>query len=244
LPGTIHSVAEEIEKAGGKALACVVDIRNVEQIQEAVDRGVAKFGGIDIVVNNASAISLTGTAQTSDKVYDLMHNINTRGTYMTTKTCLPHLLKSSNPHVLMLSPPINLNPKWFKNHAAYTIAKYGMSLCVLGMAEEFRKDGIAVNALWPLTSIATSAVKNILGGDELMQSSRTPEILSDCAHIILTSDSKTVTGNFFIDEELLRKKGVTNFDKYLVNPANKDKLFIDFFLDKEHIQRIRSAVPE
>jgi citronellol/citronellal dehydrogenase len=193
-------------------------------VKQTVDR----FGGIDILVNNASAISLTGTLDTPMKRFDLMFGVNVRGTYATTQACLPELLKAKNPHVLTLSPPLNMKPKWFQNHVAYTMAKYGMSMCVLGMAEEFREQGVAFNALWPRTTIATAAV-NMLGGQEMMEASRTPEIMSDAAHAILTRDSRACTGNFFIDEDLLRESGVTDFEKYNVKPGTQP--LPDFFLD-------------
>jgi len=238
LPGTIFEAASAIEKAGGKALAVQCDIRDVDQIEAAVNKGVAAFGGIDILVNNASAINLLGTLQLPVKSYDLMHSINTRGTYMTTRACLPHLLKSKNPHVLNLSPPLSMSPKWFKNHTAYTMAKYGMSMCVLGMAAEFSAQGVGVNALWPKTAIATAAVKNLLGGDDMVQRSRTPEIMADAAWAILTRESKKCTGNFFVDEEVLTSEGVKNFDKYLVNPKYKDSLVLDFFLENPGSQEV------
>ncbi|MBM7118486.1 SDR family oxidoreductase [Archangium primigenium] len=228
LPGTIHSAAEEIEKAGGKALPLMVDIRHDDQVQAAVKQAVERFGGIDILVNNASAISLTGTLQTPMKKFDLMFGVNVRGTYATTQACLPELLKGKNPHVLTLSPPLNMKPKWFENHVAYTMAKYGMSMCVLGMAEEFRSQGVAFNALWPRTTIATAAV-NMLGGQDMMEASRTPDIMADAAYAILTRDSRSCTGNFFLDEDLLREGGETNFDKYLVKPGTQP--LPDFFLD-------------
>ncbi|WP_434387946.1 SDR family oxidoreductase [Melittangium boletus] len=228
LPGTIHSAAEEIEKAGGKALPLMVDIRHDDQVQAAVKQAVERFGGIDILVNNASAISLTGTLQTPLKKFDLMFGVNVRGTYATTQACLPELLKGKNPHVLTLSPPLNMKPKWFENHVAYTMAKYGMSMCVLGMAEEFRSQGVAFNALWPRTTIATAAV-NMLGGQDMMEASRTPDIMADAAYAILTRDSRSCTGNFFLDEDLLREGGETNFDKYLVKPGTQP--LPDFFLD-------------
>lgn len=229
LPGTIYTAAEELEAAGAKALPILCDIRFEEQIVEAVKQTVEKFGGIDICINNASAISLTPTMHTPMKRYDLMNQVNARGTYATTQACIPHLLKADNPHVLMNSPPLNMAPKWFGNHVAYTIAKYGMSMCVLGMAEEFRSDGIAVNALWPRTSIATAAVRNLLGGEELVKQSRKPEIMADAAYAILTKNSREVTGNFFIDDEVLAKEGVTDFKQYSVDPSVEP--FIDFFLD-------------
>lgn len=228
LPGTIYTSAAEIEKAGGKALPLVVDIRDEENVVDAVNKTVETFGGIDICINNASAISMTGTLDTDMKRYDLMHHINTRGTYMVSKYCLPHLLKADNPHILNLSPPLDMAPKWFGPHVAYTMAKFGMSMCVLGMAEEFKNRGVAVNALWPRTTIATAAVRNILGGDDMISGSRTPEILSDAAHVILTKPSREFTGNFCIDDTLLAENGVTDFDKYRVDPS-KD-LFPDFFV--------------
>ena len=187
LPGTIYSAAEEIEEVGGKALPVICDIRDEKMVEEAVASGVEKFGGIDICVNNASAISLTPTLQTPMHRFDLMHQINTRGTFLVSKTCLPHLLESDNPHILNLSPPLDMVEKWFKNHVAYTMAKFGMSMCVLGMAGEFRDKGIAVNALWPRTAIATAAIKNLLGGDDMVKRSRKPEIMADAAHFIVTT---------------------------------------------------------
>ena len=228
LPGTIYTAAEEMEAAGGQALPVVMDVRFEEQVQAAVDAAVERFGGIDIVVNNASAISLTPTPLTSMKRYDLMHGVNVRGTFLTSKTALPHLLKAENPHILNLSPPLNMEERWFENHVAYTMSKFGMSMCVLGMAGEFRAQGVAVNALWPRTVIATSAVKNLLGGDAVMQVSRGPEIVADAAHWILTQPSKEVTGNFFVDEDLLREAGVTDFEHYSLVPGAE--LAPDFFL--------------
>ncbi len=228
LAGTIHTAAEEIVAAGGKALACQVDIRFEDQIRQAVGQAVATFGGIDILVNNASAISLTGTLATPMKRFDLMHQVNARGTFACSQACLPHLLKSANPHILNISPPLNLSPRWFAPHAAYTIAKYGMSLCVLGMAEEFREQGVAVNALWPRTVIATAAVMNLLGGEEVIRRSRKPEIMADAAHAVLTRPSRDCTGNFFIDEDVLTAAGITNFDQYAVTPGSE--LFPDLFL--------------
>uniref|UniRef100_A0A8P4KEG9 Hydroxysteroid dehydrogenase-like protein 2 n=1 Tax=Dicentrarchus labrax TaxID=13489 RepID=A0A8P4KEG9_DICLA len=226
LPGTIYSAAEEVEAAGGKALACIVDIRDEQQIGEAVQKAVDKFGGIDILVNNASAISLTGTLETPMKKVDLMLGINLRGTYLTSKMVLPHLLKGHNPHILNLSPPLNLNPVWFKNHTAYTMAKYGMSMCVLGMAEEFRGQ-IAVNALWPKTAIQTAAM-DMLGGDGIGKQCRTTDIIADAAYAIL-SRSKDYTGHFLVDEDVLKEQGVQNFDQYAVQPGHP--LLPDFFLD-------------
>lgn len=229
LPGTIYTAAEEIEAAGGKALPIVCDIRDEEQVEAAVEQAVEAFGGIDICVNNASAIQLTGTLETQMKRFDLMHQINTRGTYLVSQKCLPHLKKGDNPHVLNLSPPLDLSAKWFAPHVAYTMAKYGMSLCVLGMAEEFRKDGIACNALWPRTTIATAAVRNLLGGEDMVNASRTPEIMGDAAYVILTRDSREFTGNFCIDDEILYEAGERDFTKYKVNPDAK-KLMSDFFV--------------
>ena len=228
LPGTIHTAAAEIEAAGGKALACVVDVRSEDQIQQAVAQAVATFGGIDILVNNASAISLTGTLATPMKRFDLMHQVNTRGSFACSQACLPQLLKSSNPHILNLAPPWNLHPRWFAPHVAYTLAKYGMSLCVLGMAEEFRAQGVAVNALWPRTVIATAAVMNLLGGEVVVRQSRKPEIMADAAHAILTRPSRECTGNFFIDDAVLAAAGVTDFDQYAVTPGSN--LIPDFFV--------------
>jgi citronellol/citronellal dehydrogenase len=229
LEGTIHTAAKEIQDAGGIALPIVCDIRDDEQVQRAVDQTVSKFGGIDICVNNASAISLTNTEATDMKRFDLMMGINTRGTFLVSKTCLPHLKKSANPHILMMSPPLDMHPKWFGGHVAYTIAKYGMSLCVLGMAEEFRQDGVAVNALWPRTTIATAAIKNVLGGGKLMRMSRTAEILADAAHLIFSQPAKTFTGNFLIDDTFLHDAGgITDFEGYRVDKAMP--LAPDFFV--------------
>ena len=229
LPGTIYSAAEEIEAAGGKAVPVVCDIRDEAAVQAAVAAGVEKFGGIDICVNNASAISLTPTLQTPMHRYDLMHQINTRGTFLVSKTCLPHLLESDNPHILNLSPPLNMLEKWFRNHVAYTMAKFGMSMCVLGMAGEFREKGVAVNALWPRTTIATAAVKNLLGGDEMIKRSRKPEIMADAAHYILTRPSREFTGNFCIDDEVMESAGVTDLTPYAVDPSLD--LMPDFFVE-------------
>jgi citronellol/citronellal dehydrogenase len=227
LPGTIHATAAEIEAAGGTALALEVDIRDETLIATAVAQAVDRFGGIDILVNNASAISLTGTLDTPMKRFDLMMGVNTRGTFATSQACIPHLKRAANPHILMLSPPLNLNPKWFKNHTAYTIAKYGMSLCVLGLSAEFAGDGIAVNALWPRTLISTAALAMIPGVNPDM--GRKPEILADAAHAILTRDSRNCTGNFFIDDEVLAEAGITDLDAYAVKPGTP--LLPDLFLD-------------
>lgn len=228
LPGTVFSAVEDIEKAGGKGLACIADIRFEDQVQAAVDATVKEFGGIDILVNDASAISLTSTDQTTMKRFDLMFSVNVRGTFLCSKLCLPYLREGNNAHILNLSPPLNMDPKWFKNHVAYTMSKYGMSMCVFGMAEEFKKDKIAVNALWPRTAIATSAVKNLLGGEQAVNHSRTPEIVADAAHEILTKTSEECTGNFFIDDEVLMEAGMSDLSKYSVVPGAK--LMPDFFL--------------
>ena len=231
LPGTIYTAADEIRSAGGQALPLVVDIRYEEMVQEAINKTVIEFGGIDILINNASAISLTGTEATSMKRYDLMHSVNTRGTFLCSKLSLPHLRQAENPHVLNLSPPLNMEARWFGPHVAYTMAKYGMSLCVLGMAEEFKREGIAFNALWPRTAIDTSAVRNLLGGDDMARRSRTPEILADAAYEILNRPSKTCSGNFFIDDEVLREAGVTDFKQYQVDPdLDESELVPDFFV--------------
>ena len=232
LPGTIYTAANEVIESGGKALPIVCDIRDEEQVRQAVNSGVEEFGGIDICVNNASAIQLTNTLQTDMKRYDLMHQVNSRGTFLVSKACLPHLLKSDNPHILNLSPPLDMNPKWFGPHAAYTMAKYGMSLCVLGMAEEFKEQGVAVNALWPRTAIATAAIKNALGGDAIMNISRFPEIMGDAAYTILTKPSKEFTGNFCIDDTVLADNGVTDFSVYADVPF--DQLAPDFFVPEDN----------
>lgn len=234
LPGTIYTAAEEIKAAGGKALAILCDVRFEDQVEAAVAQAVARFGGIDICINNASAISLTPTDATEMKRFDLMFGINARGTFLVTKTCLPHLRKAENPHVLMLSPPLDMQAKWFRDHVAYSIAKFGMSLCVLGMAEEFRADGIAVNALWPRTAIATAAVKNVLGGDRLVAMSRTPDIVADAAHLILTKPSREFTGRFLIDDTLLYEEGgVTDFEGYRVDASHP--LVADFFVPDDSV---------
>lgn len=229
LEGTIFSAAEEIEASGGKALALACDIRDEDQVKSAVEKAADTFGGVDILINNASAISLTPTEKTEMSRYDLMHHINTRGTFLVSKTCIPYLKKADNPHILMMSPPLDMSAKWFAPHVAYSIAKYGMSLCVLGMAKEFEKDGIAVNALWPRTAIATAAVKNVLGGDRLMRMSRTPKIVADAAHLMLTQPAREFTGQFIIDDTLLSEKGgVTDFESYRVDPSQP--LVADFFV--------------
>ena len=228
LPGTIYRAAKEIEDAGGRALPIVCDIRNDDQVASAVEQTVAKFGGIDICVNNASAIQLTGTLQTDMKRFDLMHQINARGTYLVSKTCIPHLKHATNPHVLMLSPPLDMSPRWFANHTAYTMAKFGMSMCVLGMAAEFADEGIAFNALWPRTGIATAAIRNALAGDEGMLRCRTPDILADAAYMIFNKRAKDFTGNFLIDNTFLAANGVTDFDQYRVDASKS--LMPDFFV--------------
>jgi citronellol/citronellal dehydrogenase len=231
LPGTIFSAKEEIEAAGGKALACVVDVRDESQIRNAVGQAVSTFGGIDILVNNASAISLTGTLETPMKRYDLMHSINARGTFACSQACIPYLAKAKNPHILNISPPLNMLARWFAPNVAYTMAKFGMSMCVLGMAEELKPKGIAVNALWPRTVIATAAVQNLLGGDDTVRASRKPEIMADAAHIILTKPSSQFTGHFAVDEDVLRASGVSDFSRYAFTPGMEDKeLVVDFFL--------------
>ncbi|MBV70565.1 MAG: short chain dehydrogenase [Myxococcales bacterium] len=228
LPGTIYTAAEEIEAAGGKALPLVLDVRHEENVEAAVAQAVEHFGGIDICINNASAIFLAGTTQTPMKRFDLMHQVNVRGTYLTSRACIPHLKKADNPHILNLSPPLNFEERWFAPHLAYSMAKYGMSLCVLGMAGEFRRDGIGVNALWPKTTIATAAIQNLLGGDDMMKSSRKPGIMADAAHAVLTRNASETTGQYFIDEEVLREDGVTDFEGYAVVPGSP--LTPDFFL--------------
>jgi len=227
LPGTIHTAAAEIEAAGGRALALICDIRHEDQVDAAVVATVERFGGIDILVNNASAISLTGTLETPMKRFDLMFGVDVRGTFLCSQKCLPHLLAAANPHILNLAPPLNLDPKWFAGHVAYTMAKYGMSMCVLGMAEEFRDRGVAVNALWPRTAIATAAIA-MIGGEPMLRHSRKPEILADAAHWILTRPARETTGNFFVDDEVLARAGVLDLDRYAV--ASGAELVADLFL--------------
>jgi citronellol/citronellal dehydrogenase len=230
LEGTIYTAAEAIEKAGGQALPIVGDIRDDEQVAAAVTQTVERFGGIDICVNNASAINLAGTEALEPKRYDLMQDINTRGTFVVSRACVPHLKNADNPHVLTLSPPLSLDPKWFKNHVGYTLSKFGMSMCTLGMAEEFRDDGIAFNALWPRTLVATAAVQNLLGGDAAMKGSRKPEIMSDAAHAILTRPSRETTGNFFLAEDVLAEEGVTDFSAYSYGGSDAE-LITDLFVE-------------
>ncbi|RYG52561.1 MAG: NAD(P)-dependent oxidoreductase [Chitinophagaceae bacterium] len=229
LAGTIFSTAAEVESLGGQALAVQCDIRSEEQIREVVDRGVEKFGGIDVLINNASAISLTPTEQTEAKRFDLMHDINVRGTFLVTKACIPHLKKSDNAHILTLSPPVNLDPKWLKGYIAYTLSKYNMSLMTLGWAAELKSFNIAANALWPKTTIDTAAVRNLLGGETLAKMSRIPEILADAAFIILSKPAASCTGNCFIDEDLFAAEGITDLSKYAVVPGGK--LYKDLFID-------------
>ncbi len=234
LPGTIYTAAEEIVEAGGEALPLICDIRDEDNVRDVVNQTVEHFGGIDICINNASAIQLTNTMDTEMKRYDLMHQINGRGTYMVSRYCLPHLLKAENPHILNLSPPLDMSAKWFAGHTAYTMAKYTMSMCVLGMAEEFKDRGVAVNALWPRTAIQTAAVQNHLGGDAVMKISRTVEIMADAAYEILTKDSKSYSGNFCIDDLVLYEAGVRDFSKYAQAPFGE--LMPDFFVpDDTHL---------
>lgn len=240
LPGTIYTAVEEIEQAGGKGLPVLCDIRDEAQVGEAVRKTVETFGGIDICVNNASAISLTGTLQTDMKRYDLMNQINTRGTFLVSKTCIPHLKKATNPHILNLAPPLDMKAKWFKNHVAYTIAKFGMSMCTLGMSAEFARDGIAVNSLWPLTAIDTAAVRNLLGGEQVASQSRLPDILADAAYAIFNRPSRECTGNFFIDEEVMREEGITDLSAYA--PGAKGALAADFFVPDEAFERSDTEV--
>lgn len=229
LGGTIYSAAEEVEAAGGKALAVQVDIRDEAQIAAAVQQAVDKFGGIDVVINNASAISLTNTEKTEAKRFDLMQSINVRGTFLVVKHCLPWLKKGNNPHIITLSPPISLKPKWMGGHIAYTLTKYNMSMLALGWAAEFKNDGIASNALWPKTTIDTAAVRNLLGGEALAKMSRTPEIIADSVYYILSKTGLAYTGNTFIDEEVLAKEGISNLDQYAVMPGGQ--LYPDLFVD-------------
>jgi len=231
LPGTIHTAAADVEKAGGQALAVATDIRDEAQVEAAITAAAARFGGIDILINNASAISLTGTMATPMKRFDLMHQVNTRGTYLCTQKAVPHLAKSSNPHVLNISPPLHstLTPRWFGPHVAYTMAKYGMSLCALGMAEEFRPLGVAVNALWPRTAIDTEAIR-LIAGQQARLKTRRPRIVADAAHWILTQPSRKLTGRFFLDDEVLRNAGVTDFSGYRQPQTREEDLMPDFFL--------------
>ena len=233
LEGTIYSAAEAIEAAGGRALPLVVDVREEEGVRAAIDKTVETFGGLDILVNNASAIQLTPTTQTDVKRFDLMHQINARGTWMVSKYAIPHLAKAANPHILTLSPPLDMQEKWFAPHVAYSMAKFGMSLVVLGLAGELRQQGIAVNALWPRTTIATAAVKNLLGGEALMKASRTPAIVADAAYLVFNKPARQFTGQFLIDDTFLASEGVTDFDRYRVDPAQR--LFVDFFVPDDSL---------
>ncbi|MBT5795831.1 MAG: NAD(P)-dependent oxidoreductase [Porticoccaceae bacterium] len=231
LSGTIYTAADEIREAGGQALPLLVDVRYEDQVEAAMEKAAAEFGGIDILVNNASAINLAGTESVSMKGYDLMHTVNTRGTFLCSQKAVPYLRKSDNPHVLNLSPPLNMEIRWFQNHVAYSMAKYGMSMCVLGMGSEFKRDGIAFNALWPRTAIATAAVANHLGGDMMMVRSRTVDIMADAAHIILTRNSREFTGNFYVDDDVLASEGITDLNHYQVDTALDIKeLLPDFFV--------------
>ncbi|MCS5593204.1 MAG: NAD(P)-dependent oxidoreductase [Porticoccaceae bacterium] len=231
LSGTIYTAADEIREAGGQALPLLVDVRYEDQVEAAMGKAAAEFGGIDILVNNASAINLAGTELVSMKGYDLMHTINTRGTFLCSQKAVPYLRKSDNPHVLNLSPPLNMEIRWFQNHVAYSMAKYGMSMCVLGMSSEFKRDGIAFNALWPRTAIATAAVANHLGGDMMMVRSRTVDIMADAAHIVLTRNSREFTGNFYVDDDVLASEGITDLNHYQVDPAlDITELLPDFFI--------------
>lgn len=231
LPGTIYSAAEEIREAGGSALPLLVDVRDENLVEEAMKQTAETFGGIDVLVNNASAINLSATESLAMKTYDLMHNINTRGTFLCSKMAMPYLRKSTNAHVLNISPPLNMETRWFQNHVAYSMAKFGMSMCVLGMSEEFARAGVAFNALWPRTTIATSAVANIVGGDPVIRRSRTPEIMADAAHAILVRNSREFSGHFYIDDQVLADAGVSDFSKYRVDPdATEADLFPDFFV--------------
>jgi citronellol/citronellal dehydrogenase len=228
LPGTIHSVAQEVEAAGGRALAIQLDVREADGVAAAVKSAVKAFGSIDCLVNNASAIALTGTLETPVKRLDLMLAVNLRGTFVCSQACIPHLRKAANPHILTLSPPLNMHPRWFQGHVAYTMAKYGMSMCTLGMAEELRADGIAVNSLWPRTTIATAAIE-VNFPEAILRASRRPAIMADAAHVILNRDSRRATGNFYVDETVLREEGVTEFEQYAVSPGTP--LYTDLFLD-------------
>ena len=240
LPGTIHTAARAIEEAGGRPLPLTLDVRDEAAVATAVEKAAATFGGIDILVNNASAISLTGTLETPVRIYDRMMTVNARGTFVCSQACLPHLKRSANPHILNLSPPLNLDARWFAPHVAYTMAKYGMSLCVLGMAREFAADGIAVNALWPRTAIATAAIEFAIGSQEMLRFCRKPEIVADAAYAILTRASRELTGQFLIDDEVLAAAGVTDFERYQVEPGAP--LALDFFLDDKgpYIKRVVS----
>lgn len=231
LPGTIYTAADAIEQAGGRALAMPMDLRDESQVRAAVKAAVAAFGGIDVLVNNASAIYLTGTLETPIRRFDLVHGVNARGTYLASQHCLPHLFQSANPHILTIAPPLQVGARWFAKHLAYTMAKYGMSLCVYGMAEEFRDRGVAVNALWPRTAIDTAAISHIAGEETRRRRTRRVEIMADAAHAVLTRPSRECTGRFFIDDEVLREAGVTDLGRYLQDGASEEDMMPDFFLD-------------
>lgn len=240
LEGTIHTAAAEIEAVGGKALGVVCDIREEANVKKAVDAAVDRFGGIDICINNASAISLTPTSATPMKRYDLMNQVNARGTFLVSQTCLPHLMKGNNPHIMNIAPPLDMHPKWFKNHTAYTMAKYGMSMCTLGMAEEFRGK-VAVNSLWPMTSIDTAAVRNVLGGDSMAKMSRVPQIMADAAYVVLNQDASKYTGQFIIDEFILAETGTTDFAQYQ-QPGYDGPLMADFFVPQDWLEKSVSNI--
>ena len=243
LEGTIYSAAKDIESAGGKALPLLCDIRDEAAVDKAVAACIDKFGGIDICINNASAVSPTPVTATPMKRYDLMNDVNARGTFMLSQKCYPHLKKSSNPHIVNIAPPLDMDKRWFKNHTAYTMAKYGMSMCTLGMAEEFRKDGIGVNSLWPMTSIDTAAVRNILGGDSMAKMSRTPAIMADAAYVLLNQDAREFTGQFVIDEFILKDTGTTDFKQYN-QPSYDGPLAADFFIPSDWVAKSASNVME
>ena len=243
LEGTIYSAAKDIESAGGKALPLLCDIRDQAAVDKAVAACIDKFGGIDICINNASAVSPTPVTATPMKRYDLMNDVNARGTFMLSQKCYPHLKKSSNPHIVNIAPPLDMDKRWFKNHTAYTMAKYGMSMCTLGMAEEFRKDGIGVNSLWPMTSIDTAAIRNILGGDSMAKMSRTPAIMADAAYVLLNQDAREFTGQFVIDEFILKDTGTTDFKKYN-QPGYDGPLAADFFIPSDWVAKSASNVME
>ncbi|ESO01019.1 hypothetical protein HELRODRAFT_185726 [Helobdella robusta] len=243
LPGTIYTAAEELEQLGGKCLPCEVDIRDEKQVKQAIDSAVSKFGGIDILVNNASAISLTNTEATEMKRFDLMFGVNVRGTFLCSKYCIPHLKRAKNPKILNISPPLSLNPVWFKDHCAYTMSKFGMSMCVLGMADELKGDHICVNALWPKTAIYTAAMEMLAGSKEVMARCRKPEVMSDAAYVILTNDSPDNTGHFYVDENVLKDANITNFDKYnfVENPSLMPDFFLEEYLNDKHAFQISNA---
>ncbi len=241
LAGTIYSAAKEIESAGGHALPLIVDVRDEIAVRNALDETASRFGGIDIVVNNASAIAVTDSQATEMKRFDLMHQINARGTFMVSKFAAPYLFKAENPHILMLSPPLDMKEKWFAPHTAYSMAKFGMSLVVLGLAGEFRDKGVAVNALWPRTTIATAAVENLLGGDALMRASRKPDILADAAYLVFSKPAREFTGRFLIDDTFLAENGVTEFDHYRVDPSRD--LEVDFFVPDDSVPPAKPRRP-